>query len=170
MDYRNYIVTDHALQCSTSNHGNLIILKSFFTMMLYYRCTGTCAIDVSGNKRKSWNWISRAGIVIQVCWLIHHLLMTVSYCLKLLVEYLNKYTTSCLLWFSVLISTSYIWKIYHKYYKPIFYLHLQAQPLQKKVYIFTKIPWQRCITLYMYCNTQITYCTLVKTSIFFSIS
>lgn len=58
--------------------------------------------------------------------------MTVSYCLKLLVEYLNKYTTSCLLWFSVLISTSYIWKIYHKYYKPIVYLHLQAQPLQKK--------------------------------------
>lgn len=111
--------------------------------------------------------LKRAGIVIQVCWLILHLLMTVSYCLKLLVEYLNKYTTSCLLWFSVLISTSYIWKIYHKYYKPIFYLHLQAQPLQKKVYIFTKIPWQRCITLYMYCNTQITYCTLVKTSNFF---
>lgn len=65
---------------------------------------------------KGWN-------SYQVCWLIHHLLMTVSYCLKLLVEYLNKYTTSCFLWFSVLISSSYIWKIYHKYYKPIVYLH-----------------------------------------------
>lgn len=125
--------------------------------MLYYRCTLMYQeIKEKVEIQKGWN--SYSGLLTN---------SSFSYCLKLLVEYLNKYTTSCLLWFSVLISTSYIWKIYHKYYKPIFYLHLQAQPLQKKVYIFTKIPWQRCITLYMYCNTQITYCTLVKTSIFF---